>query len=563
MLAWLANPGWLLIAAGLALPAMPLRLRQAILVAAPVAAIGWLLTMPRPVSVDAAFLGYTLTPLRLDGLAFVFALIFLVANLLAGLYMLHVRNRLEPASSLVYAGAAVAAVLAGDLVTLFVYWEATAIASALIILANGPRTYRVTLRYLLIQVTSGLLLMAGAIIHIQATGSAGFNALGLATPGGLLIFLAFGIKAAFPLLHNWLPDAYPSASASGTVVLSAFTTKLAIYTLARGYAGTELLIPIGSVMVVFPMLYAIIEDELRRVLAYSLNIQLGFMVVGIGIGTELALNGTAAHAVTHILYKALLFMSMGAVLLRTGSVRASSLGGLYRSMPVTTVCCIIGAASIAAFPLFAGFVSKSLILGAAAHEGATATWLTLMFASAGALVYVGIKVPYFTFFGRDAGIRCREAPPNMLVAMGLTATACIGLGCAPGVLYGLLPYAVDYAPYTTGHILSQMQLLLFSALAFTVLLYCGLYPPALPATNLDFDWTYRRLAPTLIAASNNAATSMRSMLLGIARPVAKRSLAVVRQLYAPHGMLAGTWGTGLMALWVAILLAAYLLLYFG
>ncbi|MDZ7736906.1 MAG: proton-conducting transporter membrane subunit, partial [Gammaproteobacteria bacterium] len=90
----------------------------------------------------------------------------------------------------------------------------------------------------------------------------------------------FGIKAAFPFLHNWLQDAYPAASPSGTVVLSAFTTKLAIYALARGYAGTEILIPIGALMTAFPIFYAVIENDLRRVLAYSLNNQLGFMVVG-------------------------------------------------------------------------------------------------------------------------------------------------------------------------------------------------------------------------------------------------------------------------------------------
>ncbi len=558
MTAWLANPGWLLIAAGLLLPALPLRLRQGLLLAAPLAAIAWLWQMPQPTIVEAEFLGYMLTPLRLDSLSFVFALIFAIATFLCGLFMLQVRSRLEPAAALVYAGAALAAALAGDLITLFVYWEVTAIASALVILANGRQTYPVVLRYLLIQVTSGLLLMAGAIIYIRSTGGVDFGRLGLNVPGGWLMFLAFGIKAAFPLLHNWLQDAYPAASPTGTVVLSAFTTKLAIYALARAYPGTEILIPIGAVMTAFPIFYAVIENDLRRVLAYSLNNQLGFMVVGVGIGTELSLNGTAAHAFTHILYKALLFMSMGAVLMRAGTIKGSELGGLYKSMPFTTVFCIIGAASISAFPLFSGFVSKSLILSATAYQGAWIVWLVLLFASAGVFHHSGIKIPFFAFFAHDSGIRCKEAPLNMLIAMGLTAAACIGIGCAPGLLYGILPYEVNYQPYTGGHVLSQMQLLLFSALAFTVLMRTGIYPPELRSTNLDFDWAYRRFAPALLAGGNRALARLQ-LQQGIER-VQRKLLPRLGDLLARPGPV---WGTGAMTSAVILMLAFYLLLFYA
>lgn len=561
MLAWLANPGWVLIAAGLVLPVLPYRLRQITVVVAPLAAIVWLLNLPRPLVQQTEFLNYTLTPLRLDGLAFVFALIFLIAACLAGLYMLHLRKRLEPSSALIYAGAAVAAVLAGDLITLFVYWEVTAVASALVILANGPQTYSVTMRYLLVQVSSGLLLMAGAIIYIQATGSADFGHLGLEAPGGILIFLAFGIKAAFPFFHNWLQDAYPAASPSGTVVLSAFTTKMAIYALARGYAGTDILIPIGAMMAAFPIFYAVIENDLRRVLAYSLNNQLGFMVVGVGIGTELSLNGTAAHAFTHILYKALLFMSMGAVLYRTGTVKGSELGGLYKSMPFTTVCCIIGAASISAFPLFSGFVSKSLILSATAYQGAWLVWLVLIFASAGVFHHSGIKIPFFAFFAHDSGIRCKEAPAGMLVAMGLTAAGCIGIGCAPTLFYSLLPYPIDYQPYTGGHVLSQMQLLLFSALAFTVLMRTGIYPPELRSTNLDFDWTYRRLLPRIMLTATHILESNKRRTTKSLNSMLKQGGEFLSKHYSQSGLLSRTTSTGAMVIWMALLLSLYLIFY--
>ncbi|MDX1496095.1 MAG: Na(+)/H(+) antiporter subunit D [Salinisphaeraceae bacterium] len=558
-IAWWHNPGLLLILSGLVLPLLPWRLRQLGLLLAPATAIALLLQIPQGTLIQTQWLSYQLAPLRLDELAFIFALIFLIATALCGLFMLHLRGRLEPACALIYAGAAVAAVLAGDLITLFFYWETTALASALVILANGPQTLPVVMRYLVIQISSGLLLMAGAIVHIQATGSTEFAHLGLDAPGGWLILLAFGIKAAFPFLHNWLQDSYPAASPTGTVVLSAFTTKLAIYALARGYAGTEILIPIGAAMTAFPIFYAVIENDLRRVLAYSLNNQLGFMVVGVGIGTEMALNGTAAHAFTHILYKALLFMSMGAVLLRAGTVNGSDLGGLYKSMPFTTVFCIVGAASISAFPLFSGFVSKSLILSSSAYEGYWIVWMILLFASAGVFHHSGIKIPFFAFFGHDSGIRCKEAPLNMLLAMGITAAACIGIGCMPGLFYQLLPYPVDYAPYTSSHVLSQMQLLLFSALAFTVLMRTGIYPPELRSTNLDFDWVYRRLGPNIVGVMRRKLAQLYSGLGQTATQVRDYGL----QGWHRASAWSETLGTGAMASAVLILLGLYLWMFYS
>jgi len=553
MAAWFANPAWLLIIGGLILPLFGYRLRCALLLIVPVVAAVWLLQMPRPLSIETELLGYALVPLRLDGLSFVFALIFLIAAFLTGLFMLSNRSRLEPAAMLVYAGAAVAAALAGDLLTLFLYWEATALASVLIILANGPQTFRVSMRYLVMQVASGLLLLTGALVYFRSTGSFEFGHLGLDAPGGWLIFFAFGIKAAFPFLHNWLQDAYPAASPTGTVALSAFTTKLAIYALARGYAGTEILIPIGALMTAFPIFYAVIENDLRRVLAYSLNNQLGFMVVGIGIGTELALNGTAAHAFTHILYKALLFMSMGAVLYRAGTVKGSELGGLYKSMPWTMVFCVVGAASISAFPLFSGFISKSLILSSAGYQGLWFVWLVLVFASAGVFHHSGIKIPFFAFFAHDSGIRCKEAPWNMLLAMGITAALCIGIGVFPGPLYDILPYAIDYQPYTASHVLSQTQLLLFSALAFTVLMRTGIYPPELRSTNLDSDWLYRRVLPATI---DRIALAMEWLFEQFSRAGRRVGATLTREGY--DGMPGRTWPVGTMALWVAALLAVML-----
>ena len=505
----------------------------------------------------------TLITLRVDALSLVFAYIFHIAALLSAIYAWHVRDTLQHVAGMAYAGAAIGAVFAGDLITLFVYWELTALTSVFLIWARREeRAYRAGLRYLLIQVGSGVILLAGIVVHQHQTGSIAFDKLGLDGLGPTLIFIAFGIKCAFPLLHNWLQDAYPEATVTGTVFLSAFTTKLAVYALARGYPGTEMLIWVGATMTAFPIFYAVIENDLRRVLAYSLNNQLGFMVVGIGIGTELSLNGTAAHAFSHILYKALLFMSMGAVLFRTGTIKGSELGGLYKSMPWTTGFCIVGAASISAFPLFSGFISKSMIITAAAGGGHWFVWGVLLFASAGVFHHSGIKIPYFAFFAHDSGIRVKEAPFNMLLAMALTAFLCIAIGVYPAPLYAILPFPVDFVPYTVTHVITQLQLLMFSALAFAVLMRSGIYPPELRSVNLDSDWIYRRFLPRIVGAVRRGLAALQQIAESLAERWLRRLLAVVFHYHGPSGLLARTWPIGGAALCVLAMLGGFLLTYF-
>ena len=558
------NPGLVLILAAVLVPVLPGSVRRPYVLMVPAAAFALTLMLEAGDLWPVAFMGMEMELLRVDRLSRLFALIFLIAAFLGNLYCLGTDDdRLQQASALVYAGSAIAAVFAGDLATLFVFWELTAVSSVFLIWARRTEwAYRAGLRYLIIQVGSGVILMAGLIIHYGATGSLAFDYLGLETPGGLLIFLAFGIKCAFPLLHNWLQDSYPEATVGGTVILSAFTTKLAVYALARGYAGTEVLVPIGAAMTAFPIFFAVIENDLRRVLAYSLNNQLGFMVVGIGIGSELALNGTVSHAFSHILYKALLFMSMGAVLLRTGTINGSELGGLYKTMPWSAGFCIVGAASISAFPLFSGFISKSMIILAVAEEGRWFTWGVLLFASAGVFHHSGIKIPFFAFFAHDSGRRPAEAPAPMLIAMGITAALCVGIGVWPQPLYALLPYPVDFVPYTTAHVITQLQLLMFSALAFTWLMRSGLYPPETPSVNLDSDVLYRRLLPDMIRGWHQtilpADHEIRRQLLGLLG----RAIGMAVRHTRPEGFLARTASLGGMVSWVIGLLGIYLILNF-
>jgi multicomponent Na+:H+ antiporter subunit D len=557
------SPALVIMIGALLVPFLRGTLRNVYMLALPIAAFALFVTMPDGDHGAFAYLGVEIVPIRIDGWTRLFGYIFLLATLISVIYALHVRDWIQQVAGLVYAGGAIGAVLAGDYLTLFVFWEVTAIASVFLVWASRTeRSYRSGIRYVTVQLLSGVLLLMGGLVLYSESGSLRFENVGLNGVGGWLIFIAMGIKCAFPLMHNWLQDAYPEATETGTVFLSAFTTKLAIYALARGFAGTEELIWIGAVMTAFPIFYAVIENDLRRVLAYSLNNQLGFMVVGIGIGTELALNGTAAHAFCHILYKALLFMSMGAVLHRVGTVNGSALGGLYKSMPWTAGFCIVGAASISAFPLFSGFVSKSLIISAVAIEGHYWVWAILLFASAGVFHHSGIKIPYFAFFAHDSGIRCKEAPSNMLVAMGIAAAFCIGIGVFPAGLYALLPFDVDYEPYTAAHVLTQMQLLIFSALAFSVLMWYRIYPPELPSVNLDTDYVYRRIAPAVVRVGTTVLASVRGQATHATFSALHGIAGLSQRYFGAGGMFSRTLSTSTMVVIVTMMLGLSLVLFY-
>ncbi len=491
-------PGLIMIIGALLIPFLPHIIRQIymmvlILVSAYALTLGFGLHYKIEI-MDIQFIIF-----QSDALTLPFAIIFHIAAILNVIYGAHEKDWNQHVAIMSYSGAAIAAVHAGDLLTLFVWWEATAFTSVFLILASKTqRSYKSAFRYILIQVGSGMFLLAGAILLISETGNAEFKTFDINSLYGQLIFIAFGIKAAFPLLNGWLQDSYPEASEIGTVALSTFTTKLAIFCFAKSFAGTEILIIIGAIMTFYPIFFAVIENDLRRVLTYSLNNQLGFMIVAIGIGTELAINGAVAHAFAHILYKGLLFMGMGAVLYRVGTCKASELGGLFKFMPITAICTIIGAISISAFPLFSGFVAKSLIMSALGKEGLVFVYFMLLFASAGVLHHSGIKIPFFAFFAHESGIKTKEAPLNMIIAMIIASALCILIGVFPSYFYEVLPHQIQYQPYDFSHVVGQLQLLTFAAFAFICLWHFKIYPPELNSTVLNSDWIYRKMIPGIL-----------------------------------------------------------------
>ena len=488
-------PQFILLFGALLIPFLKGKLKSGYMLALPLMAFYSYLQMDVGVYWTMEILDFKLVFGRADKLSLIFVNIFLVVTFIATIYNLKLNNDLEYFAGFLYAGCATGMVMAGDLITLFIFWEMLTTGAFLLILSRRTKeSMGAAIRYALVHVVGGLILFAGIVLHIKTTGSTDFTHIGLSDLSSYLIFIGFGLNCAWPILHAWLPDAYSEASIGGVVFMATFTTKGAVYALMRGYGGEESLLWIGMAMATFPIFYAVLENDLRKVLAYSLINQVGFMVIGIGIGTDMSMNGAAAHVYCHILYKALLFMSMGAVLHQTGKIKATELGGLFRSMPFTGICCMIGAASISAFPLFSGFVSKSMVMSAAAEGHYTIIWLALLFASAGVFHHAGIKIPFFAFFSHDSGIRVKEAPINMRIAMGIAAFLCILIGMFPHqTIYPMLPFGeVTYVPYTFAHVNGQFMLLLFSALAFTLMIMSGIYPAEIRSINLDADWWYRK-----------------------------------------------------------------------
>jgi len=538
--------------------------RSATMVAIPIISAFHLWMVPEGIHLQFAFLDYQLILYRVDKLSLMFGYVFHIAALIAIIYSLHVRDTKQQVAAMLYVGSGLGAVFAGDLLTLFVFWELLAFTSVFLIWARRTRrSYVAGMRYLIIQVLSGVILLVGALFYVAENGTLEFGHIGLDSIAGWLIFISFGIKCAFPIAHNWLTDAYPEATVTGAVFLCSVTTKVAVYALARGYPGTELLVYIGAAMTCFPIFFAVIENDLRRVLSYSLINQVGFMVVGIGIGTALSINGAISHAFNDVIFKGLLFMSMGAVLHMTGRINGSDLGGLYKTMPKTTVLCIIGAASISAFPLFSGFVSKSMVMSAALENGYDWIWLLLLFASAGVFHHAGIKIPYFAFFAHDSGVRASDPPNNMLLGMMIAAGLCIAIGIYPAALYALLPYDTGYNPYDATHVLAQTQLLCFSALAFVWLNLRGMYPPELRSTNLDFDWVYRRVFPSILQKTFSIIWTINNVLRKAFLVRLYRCLAfLAKKNDRSSVLLSRTYPAGSMVMWVAVLLAIYLLLSF-
>ena len=493
------HPGLLLILGAWVLPFLKGQVKRLAMLLLPAAALAACLSMSPGIYGEASFLGQDLVFGRVDSLSLIFSYVFSLMALLGMVYALHVEDDCQHVAALTYAGGALGVTFAGDFLSLYVFWEIMAVSSVLLVWRRRQAAaVAAGFRYLLVHVVGGLILLAGIVLHWAQSGSLAFGDMGAFSGGTAwaLILAAFLLNAAVPPLGAWLPDAYAEATVTGAVFMTAFTTKSAVYVLIRGFAETELLVWLGAAMAVYGAVYAVLENDARRLLAYHIISQVGYMVCGVGIGTPLAIMGATAHAFAHILYKALLFMGAGAVLQVTGLRRLSDMGGLYKTMPLTLGLYMVGAFAISAVPLFSGFVSKSMIISAAGEKHLALVFLLLSLASAGTFLHTGLKLPYYMFFGKDSGARGQEPPRNMLVAMALAAVPCVLIGVFPGLLYQKLPNALVYVPYTLEHVTSTLGMLGFTALGFFLLLK-HLDPER--TISLDTDWFYRRGAAGFLA----------------------------------------------------------------
>lgn len=452
---------------------------------------------------NVPFLQYTLDIARINKLSILFGFIYVIAAFCMNIYALKVKNDWEHVAAMIYVGSALGAIFAGDLFTLFFSLEIMSWAPFFLLLFRGTQKSRgAAFRYIIWHHLSGLCILAGILVHMHQTGSIEFTQMpwvwNMSHLGSHLMLLGFVINSATTPFHSWLSDTYSEASPSGSVYMTAFTTKTAIFCLIITFSGVPLLMWLGAIQAVFALFLAVLENDGRRLCSYHIISQIGYMVAGIGMGTHMGVNGAASHALCHIIYNALLYMGAGCVLVVAGTAKFNRLGGLYKYMPIAFWLYMIGGFSISGFPLFNGFISKAMTIEASELIHEPVIYLLLEGATVGTFLHTGLKLPWNMWLqGReeppqDIKARLKDSafntPVHMLVGMGILAFLCIFMGVYPQILYDMLPYPVEYVPFTVTRVFSITQLFIFSFMGFWLL---RKLVKGHPAYVLDTDWPFR------------------------------------------------------------------------
>ena len=485
------HPGIFLILCGIIAAILPGKLKKLALVGGPLICLIMLLLTPIGTTDKLIiFHRYSLEYLNITQENYMFLFVFILIALVGGIYAAHIKGSLESFCALNYAGAGIGVALAQDWITMLVFWEYMAVTSLCLVWCNRtPESTKAGFRYLIMHMLGGNLLLFGVLMKVYQ-GSMAIECLtGYYNLPYWLIFFGIAINAAVVPLHTWLPDAYPESTVTGGVYMSSFTTKVAILSMLRVFSGEQYLIVLGVIMMLYGAIFALMENNIRRVLSYHIISQLGFMVIDIGVGGEIGANAATAHAFSHILYKALLFMCAGAIIKATGLKKITDLGGLAKKMPVVCICFFIAALSITGIPPFAGFTGKSVSMLAAQSTGSTLLEMLMLLGSIGTALSLLFKMGYFTFFGKDKGIKVKPIPKNMYVAMIAGAALCVLFGVAPNLAYNMLPYPEHYHIYSLHHILEYTQMIPAALLAF--MLFLKKMGPHDTIT-LDFDWIVRK-----------------------------------------------------------------------
>lgn len=465
--------------------------RNIFLIAIPTLALIDCILITPQVSWTVDFFNFHLVFMKADRLSLIVAYIFALIGLLGIVYSLHVSNERHIFAYL-YIGSSLGAVFAGDFLSLYVFWEIMAVAPTILVwIGRKEEEIKAASRYLIMHAMGGLVLLAGIILQYRATGSLAIQPI----HDGLhfwLILIGLGTNAAFIPIHTWLPDTYPTGHFTASVFLCVYTTKTAVYMLARTFPNELVVGYIGAVMALYGVSYAILQSRARKLLSYHVVSQVGYMVASIGVGTAVGLNGSIAHLLNHILYKALLFMSIGSVVYMAGKEDLTEMGGLLKRMPVTAICCTIGALSISGVPLFNGYISKSLMLAAAHNPKHQLILFMLEMAAVGTFLSF-CKIIYFAFLGEERSDfeEAKDPPLHMRVAMIATAVFCVAIGVIPQLLEAILPYDMaEFHYYSFGHTLGTIMLLGTALLVFKYKI--SYYSPHKRIV-YDFDYFYRKL----------------------------------------------------------------------
>lgn len=535
-------PAIILILGALVLPLIPERVRSAAFITFPLIALGILWNLPEGDLLQVSFTSYELQLLSVDGLSRIFGIIFSLITIIGGIYAFHIKDLGQQSSALAYAGGALGVTFAGDYFTLFIFWELMAAASSYLIWARRTNeSDEAGMRYLLVHILGGGLLFTGILLHLNAGGSLYIEQLMPDyTLANIFILLGVALNTAVPPLHAWLADAYPKATITGAVFMCALTTKSAVYVMIRLFPGWEVLIWVGVIMAIYGTIYALLANDIREILAYSIISQIGYMVTAIGIGSELALNGATAHAFNHIIYKSLLFMAAGAVIYSTGKSKLSELGGLSKKMPLVLGLYLIGALSISGAPFLNGFISKTMISGAMGDAHLEWPILLLLIATIGTFIHSGLKLPYFTWFReRTEDLELKAIPVNMKVAMGIGAFFCILFGVAPQLLYTQLPYPSDFQPFSVYNFVEMTQILV---LAFVAFWFLKDHLNTSSTISLDTDWFYRKPATIVekifVTFPNNLfgkAEQAVYAIAGVVSSVSKNPLKILLPSFVAEG----------------------------
>ena len=449
----------------------PRRVGTAVAVALTALTVPWLFVVPAGSSLPVAALGFEQVLFRVDALARPVAALFgfvAAINVLYG-YGTDADAR-QTAYSLLYMGAGVAAVVAGDWLTLLVSWELLAVTATVLVWHHGGDAVRPAFRYAVYHLIGGAFLVAGIALHYTATGTFVYDGgLTAGLPTALAV-VGVGVNLGFVGLHAWLPETYPRPHVAASVVLVGFTTKVAVYALARiALDGSLTVAWLGAVMVGFGVTQAILQTDMRRLLSYHIVSQVGYMVVAVGIGTSAGLTGAFAHLTANVLYKGLLFMVAGAIVVRTGEGSLKKLGGLAREMPVTFGTFLVAALAISGVPGFSGFVSKGLVTKAVESAGAELLWWVLIVGSVGTVLS-------FAKFGYYAFVRRPPEPVDAAPASRAQLAAMVVIA-VPSVLFGIFPEAFlgafagspgEFEPYATSELAKALAVTVAGVVAFAL-----------------------------------------------------------------------------------------------